>query len=74
MSGDSMKNDALALSFCMCVDDKWTESIALHLRPVAASGLFVPPKKVRTYVIYSRDECLRLVHRRFIYFQSEGEA
>lgn len=55
----AMQNDAFALSSCMCVDNKLTKSIALHLRPVAASGLFVPPKKVRTHVIYSRDECLR---------------
>lgn len=47
---------------------------ALHyrLRPVVTSGVFVPPKKVRTRVIYSHDECLR--PRAFIYFQNEGEA
>lgn len=48
---------------------------ALHYRqrPVVISGVFVPPKKVRTRVIYSRDEYLRRP-RAFIYFQSEGEA
>lgn len=47
---------------------------ALHyrLRPVAASGVFVLPKKVRTCVIYNHDECLRRP-RRFIYFQNEGK-
>lgn len=43
-----------------------------RLRPVAASGVFVPPKKVRTRVIYSRDECLRRP-RSFVYFQNEGK-
>lgn len=42
---------------------------ALCSRPVAASGVFVSPKKVRTYVIYSYDAVF--VCDQIVYLQNE---
>lgn len=43
-----------------------------HLHPVATSGVFVSPKKVRTRIIYSHDKCPR-PPAYCIYFRDEEE-